>query len=328
MKQLSFVIPCYNSEQTIARVVAEIDLVFADNHNYEYEIILVNDASPQDDTLKEIRHLSATNQRVTAINLSKNFGQDSALLAGYSLSRGDYVISLDDDGQNPAAEAQKMLDKIEEGWDVVFGRYHQKKHSRLKNFGSRMNDAMACLLLEKPRDLRLCSYFVMNRFVVLEMLKDKNSFPYIWGIILRTTSRITNVYIEHRAREEGESNFTFTKSVKVWMNGFLAFSVKPLRFSTIIGSFVAVLGFFYGLYVIIVQISQGETVTGWSSLMVALLLLGGLILIMLGLVGEYIGRMNINLNNTPQYIIRDIYTGSEPEGEAKHVRSDNHHSKL
>lgn len=313
MKTLSFVIPCYNSERTIGHVVAEIDSEFLNNDRYEYEIILVNDASPRDNTLGEIRRLAAVNPRVTAVNLSKNFGQDSALMAGYSVAKGEYIVSLDDDGQNPATEAWKLLDKLEEGWDVVFGQYHHKKHSWIKNFGSQVNDWMAEILLDKPKKLRLCSYFVMDRFVVDEILKDRNSFPYIWGLILRTTDRITNIYIEHRAREEGRSNFTLIKCLKVWMNGFIAFSVKPLRFSTIVGTLVACLGFLYGIYVVLRQLICGEPVEGWSSMMTAVLLLGGIILVMLGLLGEYIGRMNINLNNTPQYIIRDIEKGPNEE---------------
>lgn len=311
MKKISFVIPCYNSEHTIAHVVSEIDSCFSRNTTYEYEIILVNDASPKDNTLGEIRRLADENPRVTAVALAKNFGQDSALMAGYSLASGDYIVSLDDDGQNPASEAYKLLEKLEEGWDVVFGRYHHKQHSKFKNFGSLVNDRMACILLDKPRDLRLCSYFAMDRFVVDEMRKDRNSFPYIWGLILRTTDRITNVYIDHRPREEGKSNFTLIKCLKVWMNGFIAFSVKPLRFSAVIGTLIACLGFLYGIWIVLRRLICGEPVAGWSSLMTAVLLLGGLILMMLGLLGEYIGRMNINLNNTPQYVIRTVYKGEE-----------------
>lgn len=309
MKKLSFVIPCYNSEKTIGHVVAEIDAVFLYHDQYEYEIILVNDASPKDDTGGAIKRLARENPRVTAVELSKNFGQDSALMAGYSVSEGDYIISLDDDGQNPASEAVKLLQPLEAGWDVVFGRYVHKKHSAFKNFGSSVNDKMAQILLNKPKEIRLCSYFAMNRFVVDQMLKDRNSFPYIWELILRTTNRITNVVIEHRVREEGKSNFTLVKCLKVWMNGFIAFSVKPLRFSAIMGTLVAVGGFLYGIYVIARQLLYGEPVAGWSSMMTAILLLGGVILMMLGLLGEYIGRMNINLNNTPQFIIREIETG-------------------
>lgn len=309
VKKVSFVIPCYNSEKTIGHVVAEIDQAFGVNDRYEYEIVLVNDGSPKDHTLSEIRRLAHVNHRVIAVDLSKNFGQDSALMAGYSVACGDYVVSLDDDGQNPAAEAWKLLNKLEEGWDVAFGRYHQKKHSWIKNFGSQVNDWMACVLLDKPRELRLCSYFAMNRFVADEMKRDRNSFPYIWGLILRTTRRITNEYVEHRSREEGKSNFTLLKCFKVWMNGFIAFSVKPLRFASLIGTLVALVGFLYGIAVIVKQLIWGEPVEGWSSLMVAVLLLGGIILMMLGLLGEYIGRMNINLNNTPQYIIRTVERG-------------------
>lgn len=328
MKKLSFVIPCYNSERTIAQVVEEIDDVFGKNDKYKYEIVLVNDASPKDNTLGEIQRLARENDGVTAVNLSKNFGQDSALMAGYSVATGDYIVSMDDDGQNPAKEAIKLLEKLEEGWDVAFGRYEHKKHSKFKNFGSKVNDWMARILLDKPKHLRLCSYFAMDRFVVEQMLKDKNSFPYIWGLILRTTNRITNVYIDHRPREEGKSNFTLIKCLKVWMNGFIAFSVKPLRFSAVIGTLIACGGFLYGLYIVLKRLICGEPVEGWSSMMTAILLLGGIILVMLGLLGEYIGRMNINLNNTPQYIIRNVYTGAEAKGDKNHAESDGCNSQL
>lgn len=311
MKQISFVIPCYNSEHTIGHVVAEIEQEFAGNKRYEYEIILVNDASPKDDTLGAIRALAKENPHVKAVDLSKNFGQDSALLAGYSLAKGTYIVSLDDDGQNPASEAWKLLDKIEEGYDVVFGRYHVKKHSRLKNFGSRLNDLMADTLLGKPKNLRLCSYFVMDRFVAQQMSRDRNSNPYIWGLMLQATNRMTNVYIEHREREQGVSNFTLAKSIKLWMNGFISFSVKPLRLSALVGVLTAFVGFLFGVYFVGKRLFFGEPVEGWTSLMVVQLLLGGIILIMLGLLGEYIGRMNISVNHTPQYIIRSIYDGNE-----------------
>ncbi|MFP3156362.1 glycosyltransferase family 2 protein [Lachnospiraceae bacterium ZAX-1] len=327
MKTLSFVIPCYNSQLTIAHVVEEIDHTFLNQEKYVYEIILVDDASPKDDTRGTIRRLALENKRVIAVYLSKNFGQDSALMAGYSIAKGDIVVSLDDDGQNPASQALKLLAKVEEGWDVAFGQYKQKKHSKFKNFGSKVNDIMARVLLDKPKNIRLCSYFAMNRFVMDEMLKDKNSFPYIWGLILRSTDHMTNVSIDHREREEGKSNFTLRKCLAVWFNGFIAFSVKPLRFSAILGVVIAIAGFLYGIYVILKQVFLGEPVAGWSSMMAAILLLGGIILMMLGLVGEYVGRMNISVNNTPQYIIRDVYTGENKE-ETADAGSDNYHSQF
>ncbi|MGN0482384.1 MAG: glycosyltransferase family 2 protein [Lachnospiraceae bacterium] len=326
MKQISFVIPCYNSEHTIGHVVAEIEKEFQGNDRYAYEIILVNDASPKDHTKETIFALEKENPHVVAVDLAKNFGQDSALMAGYSIAKGEYIVSLDDDGQNPASEAWKLLDKIEEGWDVVFGKYHVKKHSWFKNFGSRLNDLMADALLGKPKDLRLCSYFVMDRFVVEQMLTDKNSNPYIWGLMLRTTNRMTNVYIEHREREEGVSNFTLAKCLNLWMNGFISFSVKPLRISTIVGTLTACIGFLVGIIVVLKRLIIGEPVTGWTSLIVVQLVIGGVILMMLGLMGEYIGRMNISVNNTPQYVIREI-RGRTKEGE-KDAQSDSDHTQL
>jgi len=310
MKCISFVIPCYNSELTIEKVVADIDANFKGNERYEYEIVLVNDGSPKDNTWGKIRELSEKNERVKALNLSKNFGQDAALLAGYSQAKGEYIVSLDDDGQNPAKEAWKLLDTAEEGkWDIVFGKYHKKKHSLIKNFGSALNDRVATWMLGKPKHIRLCSYYLMTDFVKKELIKDFNNFPYIWGRLLRITSNITNVYIEHDAREIGESNFTLWKSIKLFLNGFVGFSIVPLRISSIIGMLVAVAGFLEGIIIVLRTLLLGEQVEGWTSLMVVILILGGLVLVMIGLLGEYIGRINVNVIGTDAFIIREISDG-------------------
>lgn len=192
-KKLSFVIPCYYSEKTISLVVDDIFEAFP-KEDYQYEIILVNDGS-KDNTFSVIKGLADKFPQVIAVNLAKNFGQDAALMAGYTYATGEYIISLDDDCQNPPAEAHKLIAKIEEGYDAVFGKYHTKQHSAFKNWGSRLNDKMATMLLKKPKDLTLCSYFIMNSFVKDEMLRYDSAFPYIWGLILRTTDQIGRAHV-------------------------------------------------------------------------------------------------------------------------------------
>ena len=304
-KKISFVIPCYCSEKTVRSVVEDIYKEFP-HKSYNIEIILVNDGS-KDHTYDIIKKIADEHEEVIAVNLAKNFGQDGARMAGYSLCTGDYIISLDDDGQNPPTEAHKLIAKLEEGYDAVFGKYHVKKHSKFKNFGSKVNDIMANVMLGKPKNLTLCSYFIMNRFVVNEILKYDGAYPYIWGLILRSTSNIANEYIEHKAREVGETTYTFAKLLSLWLNGFTSFSVKPLRVSALLGCIVAVAGFIYAIIIIFESIFMGIEVAGWASTMSVILLLSGVQLIMMGLMGEYVGRTFVSENKAPQFVIREQY---------------------
>ncbi len=304
MKKVSFVIPCYRSEKTIGDVISEIKDTMKGLVQYEYEIILVNDSSP-DNTWKTIEKICADNDNVTGINLSKNFGQHAALMAGMRQSVGDYVICLDDDGQTPANEVDKLLNALEEGHDAVYAKYGNKKHSAFRNLGSRVNDMMTRVMLGKPKELFISSYFGVKRFVVEDMLRYQNSYPYVIGLVLRATKNIVNVEVTHREREEGRSGYTLKKLLGLWFNGFTAFSVTPLRIATVIGGICAVAGFAYGLYIFIRRLVDPNMVMGFSSLMCVILFVGGMMMIMLGLVGEYIGRIYISLNNSPQYVIRE-----------------------
>jgi len=307
MKKVSFCIPCYKSEQTLTKVVDEIRTSMEEiSDKYEYEIILVNDASP-DGTFNVISKLVDTYPNITGIDLAKNFGQHAALMAGFAHVTGDILVCLDDDGQTPANEVYKLLDKIEEGADVVYARYDHKKHSLFRNFGSFINEKMTEFLLGKPKELYVSSYFAAKRFIVDEMLRYDKSYPYVIGLVLRSTKRIANVNVDHREREVGKSGYTLGKLLGLWMNGFTAFSVKPLRIATWTGISCAILGFIYGLYTIIKKFVLGDAVAvGFSALMSSVMFIGGMILFMLGILGEYIGRMYISMNNAPQYVIREV----------------------
>ncbi|MBQ8326172.1 MAG: glycosyltransferase [Lachnospiraceae bacterium] len=305
MKKISFCIPCYRSALSIQGVVQEIDDTMEKLSEYEYEIILVNDYSP-DDTLSVIREICANNPRVTGIHLSRNFGQHAALMAGMQQSSGDVVVCLDDDGQTPACEVHKLLEKIEEGYDVVYAKYSNKLHSKFRNFGTKINELMTRFMLGKPKDLQVTSYFAARRFVVDNMLTYQNSFPYVIGLVLRATKNIANVEVTHRERTTGSSGYTISKLFGLWFNGFTAFSIKPLRIATFVGCFSAVMGFMYGIYIIIRKLVDPRVVLGFSSIMAAILFFCGMIMIMLGLIGEYIGRMYISMNNSPQYLVKEV----------------------
>ena len=312
MKLVSFVIPCYCSTHTIGAVVEEIRDSMQALPQYAYEIILVNDCSP-DDTFETLKALASTDEHVTAIDLARNFGQQNAIMAGLSHSSGDYAVCLDDDGQTPADEVGKLLEKLEEGYDVVYASYEHKQHSRFRNWGSRVNSKMTEIMLGKPRELAITSYFAAKRFIVLEMLKYKHSFPYSEGLVLRSTRRICNVPVNHRQRQEGKSGYTLRKLISLWMNGFTSFSVKPLRLATYAGVLTAMLGFFYTLVIIIKHFVDSSIPEGWSSTMALQLVLGGIILVVLGLIGEYIGRIYICINASPQFVERETVKKEKQE---------------
>ena len=305
MKKVSFVIPCYRSALTIRAVADEIDSAMAELPEYEHEIILVNDCSP-DNTFEVISELALQRGHITAVDLARNFGQHAALMAGMRRSSGDIIVCLDDDGQTPACEVGRLLEKLEEGFDVVYASYGSKQHSGFRNFGSRVNALMTEIMLGKPRELSLTSYFAAKRFIIDEMLRYENCFPYVMGLVLRSTKNICNVPVTHRKREEGRSGYTMGKLLSLWMNGFTSFSIKPLRMATYLGAFTAFLGFVYAVIIVIRHFTEGMAPLGWSSTTALLLLLGGIILVVLGLIGEYVGRIFMCVNSSPQYVERQI----------------------
>ncbi len=305
MQLVSFVIPCYRSEHTICDVVDEIRRTMPTLPDYDYEIILVNDCSP-DNTFAVISSLASEDARITAVDLAKNFGQHAALMSGFHHCSGDIVVCLDDDGQTPADEVGKLLDKLAEGYDVVYASYEHKQHSRFRNWGSRVNSKMTEIMLGKPKELSIPSYLAAKRFIIDEMLNYKHCFPYIDGLVLRTTRRICNVPVHQRARAEGESGYTLGKLLSLWMNGFTSFSIKPLRMATFAGAFTAFAGFIYAVIIVIKYFVDSDIPEGWSSTMALQLVLGGVILLVLGLIGEYIGRIYLCINASPQFVEREV----------------------
>ena len=310
MKTVSFVIPCYRSERTIRGVADEIRETMRTLPDYDWELVLVNDCSP-DGTFDVIRSLAREDAHITAVDLAKNFGQHAALMCGMRRTRGDVVVCLDDDGQTPADEVGKLLAKLEEGCDVVYASYEDKRESGFRRFGSRVNRRMTEIMLAKPRELELTSYFAARRFLVDEMLRYEHCYPYVMGLVLRSTKRVANVPVRHRARETGSSGYTLSKLLGLWMNGFTSFSVKPLRIATYSGALIALLGFVYALVAVIRYFTVHLAPQGWTTTTVLLLLVGGFVLLMLGLVGEYVGRVFMCVNATPQYVEREVVKQEE-----------------
>ncbi|MDY3816615.1 MAG: glycosyltransferase family 2 protein [Candidatus Limiplasma sp.] len=324
---LSFVIPCYRSAHTIGGVVRELtETLQTRARDYDYEIILVNDGSP-DDTARVLQELCSQYPGLVFVDLSRNFGQHSALMAGFHQVRGDIVICLDDDGQTPANECFSLIDKVAEGYDIVFAEYGKRQFSGFRNLGSRFNAACNHFFFGQPKDLQANSYFACQRFVVDSALRYPNPFPYVSGLLFQSVSRYCNVPVHHRARAEGQSGYTLKKLISLWANGVTAFSIKPLRLANYIGWATAGAGFIFALVTIIRKLVNPNMQAGWASTISVMLLLGGAIIGLMGIVGEYIGRIYLSINRYPQFVVRSVtHSGDRPKNEpveSEAVRDEN-----
>ena len=239
-------------------------------------------------------------------------------MAGMSKVTGDYIVLMDDDGQCPMDNLWDLIKPLEEGHDVSIAKYPQYKQSIFKSFGTIVNRKMTEIVIGKPKDLSFTNFSAMKRYIVEEIKQYKNPYPYMTGLLLRTTSDIVNVKMEERERISGSTNFTLRKMLNLWINGFTAFSVKPLRISTVIGIITALVGFIYGIYIILHKLFVHSAVLqGYSSTMAIILFIGGIIMMMLGIIGEYIGRIYISINNSPQYVIKEMINMEKGEENGK-----------
>lgn len=322
MEKLSFVIPVYNSERTIGQVAERIcTMADALDPAYDYEIILINDGSG-DRSYEICRRLADENVHVKALNFSKNFGQANAIIAGFRQVTGDYVVCLDDDLQTPPEEIPCMLQKlIQEEYDLVYGHYERKKHSVFRNLGTGMNAFMQTVMLGKPKHITTSSFFIARRFVVDEVAKYDKPFPYIPGLFLQITRNVGNISVRHDARRVGQSGYTVKKLLHLWLNGFTNFSVKPLRWATVLGSVFALVALVLMVIVLIRSLTGPSSVAGWSSTIISVLFLGGVQLLCIGLLGEYIGRIYLSVNRTPQYVVKESADGSAKIGEGDNDRA-------
>lgn len=302
-KLFSMVIPVYNSEASIENVCMRIKNVF-NNIQGNYEIILVDDGS-SDNSWKVMQELNRKNKDIKIISLMRNFSEHNAVITGLNYVSGDFVIIMDDDGQNPPEEIPKLINEVIKGYDVVYAQYGAKKHNLFRNLGSAFNGWVASFLLKKPRDMYLCSFKIIRRALVNELVKYNGPYPYIDGLIFRSTGNIGKVKVEHRERALGRSGYSMRKLVSLWLNMFTNFSVIPLRISVYFGLLFALLGFIMSVFFIIEKILFPSNPMGWASLVVAIFMFSGIQLIVLGMIGEYIGRIFLSLNMTPQYIIRE-----------------------
>ena len=300
---LSIVVPVYNGADSVGELVAMLEeLSIPGGH----EIILVVDGSP-DNSLAVCRELAArAHVPITVIDHARNFGEHNAVMTGLRHTRGAHVINMDDDLQNPPEEVARLLAFAQQsGRDVIYTYYDEKHHARWRNLGSEFTNWVAGFVLDKPKDFYLSSFRCMNAFVVREITRYEGPFPYVDGLILQVTQNIDRMLVRHLPRAVGRSNYTIRRLLRLWMSMFVNFSVMPLRISTLTGFALSVLGGLGGLAAIIEALFFSPP-AGWASLFVAVLLLSGVQLMILGIVGEYLGRLYLTANRKPQAVVRSV----------------------
>jgi glycosyltransferase involved in cell wall biosynthesis len=300
---LSIVIPVYNGAKTIAELVGALAaLTIPGGH----EIVLVNDGSP-DRSLAVCRDLVRNSPvPLTLVNLARNYGEHNAVMAGLRHATGAWVITMDDDLQNPPSEIVRLLEYAQRsGKEAVYTCYETKEHAAWRNLGSRFTNRVADALLDKPKGLYLSSFRCLSAFVVDHVTRYSGPFPYVDGLVLQVTQSIDRLEVRHLPRAEGRSNYNMRRLIRLWLNMFVNFSVMPLRLSTLTG---LALSFFGGLatVMVIIEAMFSDTPPGWGSLMAAVLLLSGVQLLILGIVGEYLGRLYLTANGKPQSIVATI----------------------
>lgn len=298
--KLSVVIPVFNGADTIAALLKELHEKLA---GIEFEVVLVNDGS-RDRSEEVCAELAAAYDNVSFLSLRKNFGEHNAVMCGLNHTRGDYVAIIDDDFQNPPEEILVLVKEAEKGYDTVFARYEERQHAWWRNIGSNLTNYVATWLVRKPKDLYLASFKVIRREVVDEITKYKGPFPYVDGLIFRVTNNVSCALVHHQSRRAGRSNYTLRRLISLYLNMFLNFSILPLRFFTLIGAITFCLGLIYSIISIAERLLTNSVPSGWTTLIVSVLLLSGTQLLFMGLIGEYLGKHYLDYNGTPQWVVK------------------------
>lgn len=304
LPRLSIVVPVYRSAEVLPALVEQIGAAMAaSDYAGRFELVLVNDCSP-DNSWRVIEHLARENPFVRGVNLRKNAGQHNATMAGLSFARGAVIVIMDDDLQHPPSAVAELAKRIEAGADVCYTRYQRRQHASWKRWGSWFNDRMAVRILKKPAGLYLSSFKAMHRDIAETVLLYDGPYTYIDGLILNATNNITAMDIVHQQRHAGESNYNFKRLLSLWLKMATGSSIYPLRVATVAGFVLAGLALLALLFVVIDKLIHPNTQPGWSSIIATIIFIGGLQMVFLGIIGEYVGRIYIRVNRAPQFVVR------------------------
>ena len=299
--KISIIIPVYNSALSLPPLFEDIQQVLKGNFN-EHELILVNDNS-RDNSWEIIEEICKKHTWVKAIDLRKNVGQHNATFAGLQICDGEIIVTLDDDGQNNPSDIVSLYNNVKNGSDVCYANYRTKKHSLYRRLGSLLNNFFVTMLFKKKSDLTINAFRAFNKEIKNEIIKTKSPYIYIDGIILSLTNNVTKELVDHRNRKYGKSNYSFFKLINLWIIVATGYSIVPLRVASFLGIFFSILGFLFSIWIILQTTLYGDT-PGWASLIVVVLILGGLQLLSLGIIGEYLGKSYLTLNQQPQFSIK------------------------
>jgi len=303
MPEISVVVPVYNSSSCLPELAARVEKVLQNN----YELILVNDCS-QDKSWQVIQDLANRYPAITGIHLRKNYGQDNAIMAGLRQSSGIYAVIMDDDLQHAPEDIPRLIEKCRQGCDVCYADFALKRQRYWKNLGSWINGKVAEVSSKKSRDLYLSPFKAVRAEVVEEICAYDGPFPYVDGLIMAATSNFVQITVSHHKRFAGKSNYSLRRSLSVWAKHVTGFSILPLRVASLVGLVSALAGMCLALYYVSYYFKH-DALPGWTTLVCLQLIFCGLILMSLGVIGEYIGRIYLKVNKRPQYVIETIIRG-------------------
>jgi undecaprenyl-phosphate 4-deoxy-4-formamido-L-arabinose transferase len=302
--EVSIVIPVYRSAKILPALVQQIDAaMIAAGLANNFELILVNDCSP-DDSWSVIEQLCDQYSTIKGLNLMKNTGQHNAIMAGLNHAAGKTIVMMDDDLQHSPQDIIRLLQKMTEGFDVCYTKFSKRRHSAWKVLFSKFTDKVAVIMLDKPKDIYMSPFKAISRNVKDEIIKYTGPFAYVDGLILMVTHNVASIDIKHHNRYEGRGHYNFIKGVSLWLKMVTNFSLVPLRIASFFGLLSAVCGFLYALVLIVEKITKDIPVIGWASLIVTILIMGGIQLFAIGAIGEYLGRVYININRKPQFVVK------------------------
>lgn len=300
---ISVIVPCYNSTHMLNCLIEETRTVFAEIGVTEYEFVLVNDCSPNPESCERILKLGKENSDIKVIDLAKNTGQANAQLTALNYAEGDIIVNMDDDMQTHPKNIPVLLDKLKEGYDLVLGKYKKKKHSAFRNLLTKMDNIFEHIVMGKPKDLDFTSFWVTRKYIRDELINYTHPYAFMEGLFLRTAGKIANVEIEHFERSEGQSGYNLKKLIKLWSN-FTNFTVFPLRIAGILGILFSFIGFISAFVVGIRKLMDPSMVAGYASIICFMMIFFGVVLLFMGVIGEYVGRIFMCINSAPQYVIK------------------------
>ena len=304
---ISVIIPVYNSEETLKELINRIKRIFSEI-SLPYEIIMVDDCS-SDNSWKTLKELNGIDNKLKIIRLIRNFGQHNATLCGFKYSKGDYIITLDDDLQHPPEEIPKLIEMLNNGYSVIYGKYEAKNDNILSNYLSNKYQYLMHHILEIPESIFISSFVIYRKEVVTNVISIKNSFPFLPAMVVKSAPiyQISHIEVNHSKREIGKSNYGLIKYFKYSLNLIINYSSLPLKLVTTFGMIISLMSIIYSAYIVVNHILDPTYgIMGWNSLIVAITLLGGIILLSLGIIGEYLRRILTEVSYGQQYAINEI----------------------